>query len=100
MISDCDILVFWSFLGHEIAHRKMSPHTIAIDTPTSRDTSSMEALLGGSSLATTFFLIACPNRAIASSHPRPQFLGSMESTTILTLGGGSLVDGRLTETVR
>jgi hypothetical protein len=46
----------------------------------------MEEVLGGSSMATTRFLKACPNRAIASSHPRPQFLGSMEATTILTRG--------------
>ena len=78
----------------------MSPHTIAIDTSTSRETSSMEAVLGGCSLATTFFLMACPNRAIASSHPRPRYLGSMEATTILTLRGGSLVDGRRAETIR
>ena len=60
--------------------------SVSTDTPISRETSSMEAVLGGSSLATTLPLKAVPYRAIASSHHRPHCCGSMEATTILTRG--------------
>jgi hypothetical protein len=61
--------------------------SVSTDTPTSRDASSMAAVLCGRSLSTTWFLNAVPYRAIASFHNRPDFLRSMETTTILTLGG-------------
>ncbi len=43
------------------------------DTPISTEISSKEAVFGGSSLASTLFLKACPYRAIASFHHRPPF---------------------------
>jgi hypothetical protein len=57
---------------------------VSTDTPTSWDTCSKETELGGSSLASTLFLNACPYRAIVSSHHRPRFSESIEATTILT----------------
>lgn len=67
---------------------------VSVDTPTSSEISSMEAVFGGSSLAITLFLNACPNRAIASSHHRPHSLKSMETTSIRTRGGRVGVLGR------
>src|SRR5947209_20171434 len=57
-------------------------------TPTSRATSSSEALSGGNSRATALFLKLCPYRA--NSRPRlcPRVRGSIEATSILTQGDG------------
>jgi hypothetical protein len=46
---------------------------VSTDTPISTEISSKEAVFGGSSLASTLFLKACPYRAIASFHHRPPF---------------------------
>jgi hypothetical protein len=55
--------------------------------PTSRATTSNAVLLGGSNRATALSLNVCPYRAICVFHRRPQVLGFIEATTILTRGG-------------
>jgi len=55
-------------------------------TPISRETTSSEALSGGSNLATALSLNACPYRATSVLHRRPRVLGSIEATSILTRG--------------
>ena len=52
--------------------------------PTSRATTSIAALSGGSNLATALSLNACPYRANSVLHRRPRVPGSIGATTILT----------------
>jgi hypothetical protein len=54
--------------------------------PTSRATTSTDAPSGGSNRATALSLNDCPYRATTFLHRRPQVLGSMEATSILTRG--------------
>ena len=55
--------------------------------PTSRATTCIAALCGGSNLATALSLNACPYRATVFLHCRYRVYGFMEATTILTRGG-------------
>src|SRR5947209_18081854 len=61
-------------------------------TPTSRATSSSEALSGGNSRATARFLKFCPYRAISRPRLCPRVRGSIEATSILTQREASVVD--------
>lgn len=64
-----------------------SRHRCRVPTPTSssRDTTSSDALSGGSNFATALSLNACPYRTKSVLHRRP--VGwSMEATTILPRG--------------
>src|SRR5206468_12638062 len=60
--------------------------SVSAPTPISRPTSSADALSGGSMRATALSLNACPYRATLVLHRRPQVLGSIGATTILTRG--------------
>jgi hypothetical protein len=50
--------------------------SVATLTPISRETSSNDALSGGSNLATALSLNACPYRANSFFHHRPRVPGS------------------------
>src|SRR5436305_1579740 len=70
--------------------QRSSVHT---PTPTSRATSSSEALSGGNSRPTARFLKLCPYRA--NSRPRlcPRVCNSIQATSILTQGGTTPPEG-------
>src|SRR5574343_687025 len=61
---------------------------VSTDTPSSNEMSSKEAVFGGSSLASTLFLKACPYRAITSFHQRPPFFQIYGGDKYSDVGGG------------
>ena len=71
-------------------HRHPPAHHQPAPTPTSWATKSSAALSGGNNRATARSLNVCPYRATSVLLRRPQVLGFIEATSIVTRGGCSL----------